>query len=300
MKVGVLVCRYQCQYLHEAHVKLIDYVKERNDKVIIFIGVADTRLSHPDPLDFESRKIMVHELYPDITVLPIKNQKCDFRWSINLDNDILKNTELFDEINLYGSRDSFLKNYYGSYNKIHVKDVVIDGLSGTGLRCQAYNSKIDTREKREAVIWSSNHRYPTSYQTVDVAIVNFDKRGNKQILLGKKLYENKFRFIGGFVDPDDNSLEDAAYREATEECGYIQTENYKYIGSFRINDWRYRNSKDKIMTSFFMCTYFDGKCTPSDDINQLEWFEIKDLTEDVFEEEHIPLFNKLIHYLNKK
>ena len=299
MKTGILVCRYQCHYLHEAHIKLIDYVKERNEKVIIYIGVADTRLTHPDPLDFESRKIMVHELYPDITVLPIKNQKENYRWSINLDNDILKNTNLFDDITLYGSRESFLDTYYGSYNKEFVKDVVIEGLSATNIRCEVHKSKIDNRDKRQAVIWASNHRYPTSYQTVDVAIINFDKG---ELLLGKKLYENKFRFVGGFSDPeneDDTCLEAVGKREVNEECGYIETSNYKYICSMRIDDWRYGSSRDKIMTTFFACSYIFGKCSPRDDIHELQWFDINALTEDMFEQEHIQLYKELINYLKK-
>jgi bifunctional NMN adenylyltransferase/nudix hydrolase len=33
------------------------------------------------------------------------------------------------------------------------------------------------------------------------------------MLLGKKAINNKWRFIGGFVDPEDERLENAALRE---------------------------------------------------------------------------------------
>lgn len=111
-----------------------------------------------------------------------------------------------------------------------------------------------------------------SFQTVDIAVL--DRKSNPvRVLLGKRKHEDAYRFIGGFVDVEDNSLEEAAMRELKEECG-LQTLNCKYTGSFRIDDPRFREGADKIMTAFFCCDYISGEPVASDDIHEVKWFEL--------------------------
>ena len=52
-----------------------------------------------------------------------------------------------------------------------------------------------------------------------------------------------------------------------------------YIGSFRVDDWRYRSERDKIMTTLFKAKYLFGHLEPSDDVEELRWFDLKDLKE---------------------
>jgi bifunctional NMN adenylyltransferase/nudix hydrolase len=116
----------------------------------------------------------------------------------------------------------------------------------------------------------------------------------KRILLAKKPGEDLLRFVGGFVDPTDGSLEHAASREFREETGGAEISGFKYIGSFRVNDWRYRSERDKIMTALFIGTYAFGSLTPSDDISSLEWVETSTFLEEGWiqknvMEEHWPL-----------
>lgn len=301
MKTGVIVGRFQLDNIHDAHVKIIEHALERNDKVIVFIGTTVVRLGYRNPLPFESRKAMIHELFPDVLVLEIPNQKCNHRWSNNLDEIISANhsrPSIGDGVTMYGSRDSFLNTYHGVFKKEFVEGIIIEGLSATKRREFIHgNPEHNCPSWRRGVIWSSEHKYPTSYQTVDIAIINKDKVGGTQILLGKRLTENKFRFMGGFCDVEDSSLECSVIREAKEEAGNISIDNIKYLGSFRVDDWRYGTEKDKIMTTLFVCDYLGGTAEANDDINEVQWFETKELTEDVFEPEHIPLFYKLKEHL---
>ncbi len=125
------------------------------------------------------------------------------------------------------------------------------------------------------------NRYPTVFATVDVVI----RKGN-QLLLGRKPHQTKFRFVGGFTDPAlDNSYEDAAKREAKEETG-IDVQSVKYLGSTRIDDPRYRNTPDCIITHLFEATEWSGEPFASDDIAELKWFDRELLSVADFVEEH--------------
>ena len=149
-----------------------------------------------------------------------------------------------------------------------------------------------SKEWRAGVIYSSHNRYPTSYQTVDIAVFNED---DTKILLARKPDENKYRFIGGFVDTRDASLEHAAKREFCEEAS-AEISITSYVGSFRVSDWRYRSERDKIMTVLFKAKYIFGHLEPSDDVSELRWFSVEDLRKSLKDviEEHVPLMSVLL------
>ena len=75
-------------------------------------------------------------------------------------------------------------------------------------------------------------RYPTSYTTVDIAIMD-DER--KSIWLGRKKGETLYRFIGGFSDPTTESLEADAKRETLEET-HIELSEPEYL-CFHVDRW---------------------------------------------------------------
>lgn len=293
MTTGIIIARFQTHYLHNGHLALIQYVKEKNDRTIVFIGTTQSRLTKGNPLNFQVRKMMVLDAFTSVEVYELPDHKYNDNWSDVLDNKI---NELcgVGRVTLYGSRDSFIKSYAGKYSTEIFPE--IPNISSTNIRASVFDSVRNTSDFRAGIIYASGQKYPTSYQAVDVAIINFDK---DEILLGKKSGESGYRFIGGFVDVEDVKLEHSAKREVIEECGDIETDCYKYICSMRINDWRYKNSEDKIMTAFFCCNYIYGRIEARDDISELKWFAISDLNENVLEPEHHELLYSLNKYLNK-
>jgi bifunctional NMN adenylyltransferase/nudix hydrolase len=68
-------------------------------------------------------------------------------------------------------------------------------------------------------------------------------------------------------------LEAAARRELLEET-HIEVSSLEYVGSFLVDDWRYRNEVDKIMTTVFIARYMFGAIQPDDDIEELRWFQL--------------------------
>lgn len=288
--IGVIVGRFQLHELHEAHIKLIETVLENHDKVILFLGTTSAIATRKNPLDFITRKTMIEGCFGTkiASILALPDQKSDHVWSNQIHTKV---REVFPmgTVTLYGSRDSFLPYYKGGWNTCELVPETF--VSATDIRETISKKTIASAEFRAGIIYSVYNQYPTTYSTVDLAIV--DGKGN--ILLGRKPNEIEWRFIGGFVDPTDKTDSDAAKREGLEETG-LELADFKFITSMKISDWRYRGCKDKsIMTRFYECKYVFGTPQPMDDIAELKWFKIESVPSLVGE--HQTLFEEYKKYL---
>jgi bifunctional NMN adenylyltransferase/nudix hydrolase len=298
--IGVIVGRFQIAELHEAHKAIINEVATRHKKCIIFIGVSPTLGTKESPLDFANRKTMIQKEFPDIIVAPLLDNKSDMLWSKELDR-MIKTIFPIGTVCLYGGRDSFLKCYHGNFEAREFP--AGDYRSATDIRAEIGKEVKDSLDFRKGIIYSTQNQYPRIHSTIDVAIIN----ENKEILLATKNSDQKegvktiYRFIGGFVDTNE-TLEEAVIREAQEETDICIDGNLTFLGSFVIDDWRYKNSSDCILTSFFLGEYVFGgaKSKAKDDIDSVTWVPIKELKKLVFAEGHRPLAEKLIAFLSKK
>lgn len=265
--VGVIIARFQVAKLHEGHTQLLDTIFERHDKVLIFLGLSPAKSTVNNPLDYESRKNLIIDSYPDAIVMYVKDQHNDGIWSTLLDERIDDLVSPNQSVVLYGSRDSFLPHYKGRYNTRELEQKVF--VSGTDERKKISNKVKSSEDFRKGVIWTVSNQYPKTLPTVDVAI--FDSNYEK-LLLARKPKETKYRFVGGFVVPGDN-LEKTVRKEVSEET-HLEVNGIQYIGSSFIDDWRYRNEKDKIMTSFFSAVITYGRPVPDDDIEEVRFFHV--------------------------
>lgn len=345
--VGVLVGRFQVHELHNAHRELIKYVCDRHDKVIIFLGLSPLSVSTNNPLDFEARKQMILAEFPEANVLYVKDLNNDRAWSHVLDDNIANLVAPGQSVVLYGGRDSFISHYTGNHPTQELTQTTF--YSGRAQRKDIARSRAKSSpEFRAGVIWASQARFPTAYTTVDVAILkDVPSRERKasqswidcrscqprtacpvhrdeaaafyatekplQLLLGRKPNETLYRFIGGFSDPRSDSFEADAKREVQEETS-LNVEDVRYVGSLRVDDWRYRNEPDCIKTMLFTAQYTHGRPTPGDDIEEVKWIDLpdvkygKELGNPVSREqfynnlvpEHRPLMGMLVDYLNRK
>jgi len=289
---GIIIGRFQVHELHKAHIDLIQSVCDIHGKVLIFLGLSPARVTRNNPLDFESRKQMILEKFPNVNVLYIKDTKSDEVWSKNLDQNIRDLIGPSQTVTLYGSRDSFISHYKGKYNTQELVQEVY--ISGTEIRKNISKKVKNTPEFRAGVIWAAYNSFPKTYPTVDIAILN--EKGD-EVLLGRKPEEDQYRFIGGFAEPKSESYEEDAKREVMEEAGDIEVGEMTYIGSYYINDWRYEYETDKVKTLFFVCTHSFGKPTAGDDIAEVRWFKLKTLSDDAFVDTHRCLFQALMKYL---
>jgi bifunctional NMN adenylyltransferase/nudix hydrolase len=278
-KIGVVIGRFQVARLHVGHRYLLDTALHDNDELCILLGSTGGAPTKRNPLSFTHRKEMMEELYPKAKIFEIIDSKI---WSENLDALL---TENFDghHVRLYGSRDSFAKEYFGGFEVVHVP--ALHAVSGTEMRSMFAKPK-EKESFRQGIIESHKLRYPISYQTVDMLVCNVSK---KEILLGKKKNSIGWHLPGGFVDPTDTSLEDAVVRELQEEVlGLVVRKPITYLGSYRVHDHRYRNEEDKIMTALFLVPSTSKHVRAGDDLEEVAWFSFDEAKKRV-DSSHAPL-----------
>ena len=286
--VAVIVGRFQVNELHEAHIDLITSVLNKHDRVLVFLGNSTIRNTLNNPLDYRARRTMIADKFPTVEIHYINDNPSDTAWTKNLDKLIGEQLLPMQTVTLYGSRDSFLKCYSGKHNTCELEATTF--ISGTEVRRRVCNNYPPTADYRAGMIAATAYRFPTAFQTVDIAVVN-DKG---ELLLARKPEEKKWRFIGGFSDPASVSLEEDAKREVQEEAG-VEVGNITYLGSTLINDWRYRGEIDKIKTALFVAKYVFGKPEGADDAAEVKWVSINNLTKnDIVETHHvlIDMFNE--------
>lgn len=266
--VGVIIGRFQVPSLHDGHLDVISHVRQVHDKVLLFLGLSPLLGTRENPLDLEARKQMIQDVFPDVNVLYIKDMPSDDAWSRKLDSMIEDNTTPAQTVALYGGRDSFQNRYSGRFSTYELEADTI--ISGSQVRKEVSRKSVrGSADFRAGVVWAAFNRFPTAYQTVDVAIFNDDYT---RLLLGKKEAEDKYRLIGGFSHPHSESLEEDCRREVQEEAGIAITDPV-YVTSQKVDDWRYRTEVDCVKTALFHVKVLHGAPRPGDDIAEVKWFD---------------------------
>ncbi len=270
-EVGVMIGRFQTPYLHEGHTSVLDRVCEMHSNVVVFLGIPRIQNTKRNPLDFATRRKLIQEKYPEVIVMALPDHRSDEKWSENVDNTL---ATIFPEkaAILYGSRDSFIPYYSGKHKTEMLEQVASH--NATDIRANASSEVLDSEEFRAGVIYGISKQRPVTYPTVDIVVANYDG----QILLARKPAEDKFRFVGGFVDRTDDCYETAARRELYEETKLSGLKPV-YVASQQIKDWRYEREDSGIMTTLFLFYEWDqmGRPEASDDIAEVKWFDLSEL-----------------------
>lgn len=299
---GIIVARFQVPNLLDEHKKFLDYVLTQEHKNnIIILGVPATKATKSNPLDFDSRRKMIEETYPKLfKIAYVKDENDDKVWSENLDK-VIDNFISTDSQNavIYGSYDNTIKHYCGKYNtEIYTSEII---QSETNARFYAGSKVQNSSEWRAGAVWSAQQQYDKVYPTVDCVI--FTDTTFSKIWMAKKANESKLRFVGGFADPNDNSFEETAIREAREETN-LTCVVAGYIGSTKIDDWRYRNEFDKIITNIFALVPIEKqKPMAMDDIKELHMVDLNkvdvDFVKNNIQPEHQNIMVKVLDFIKK-
>lgn len=300
--VGVIIGRFQSPELHEGHKALIDHVSGRHKKVILLLGRTPGVLAtRRNPLDFFTRKLMIQAEYPEITILPIMDMPSDKDWSRSVDERIVETCGDHESVVFYGSRDGFAPFYSGRFPTVELNPS--HKISASEIREMVSQEVRQHVEFRRGAVYAAYNKHPAVFPTVDIAVIKY--QGTKlQIALGRKPNDlpGKWRFPGGFVDPvKDDTIEAAAKRELGEEMGVtVDNLNFIYLGSHKVDDWRYRNEVDKIVTTLFFTKYLWGPLDAGDDLSEAKWFDLDDFQMEILVDGHQPLMDMVLSHLNKE
>lgn len=296
---GVIVGRFQVHELTDGHMELLRQVRVRHPRVIILVGCTPAGPTKRNPLDFVVRRRMIEAKFPEFIVVPIMDKKTDELWSQEVDARIADVIGAVPaDVVLYGGRDSFIPYYNGIHEPHELELSNPISPSGTEVREKLTNTVMESADFRAGVIYAMHQMYPRTIPTVDVAVLHTD--GDKtEVLLGRKKNEKGLRFIGGYAEPACDHYELDGAREVMEEANR-EIGNFEYISSQKIDDWRYTNETDKIKTLFFMATANVAEIKAGDDIEHVEWIDVRAIKQTYFEQEHLVLADALITHLQKK
>jgi bifunctional NMN adenylyltransferase/nudix hydrolase len=300
--IGAVVGRFQVHELHDAHRYIIDQVVNNHKKSIIFLGVPKIVGTKKNPLDFDTRKRMIQASYPESVILALPDFGDDIKWTSELDKRIREVYSIGDVV-LYGGRDSFIPYYKKGKGQFDCRELdQYTFVSGTEVRKIVSETVKNSTDFRAGVIYNAYNQYPKVHPCVDVAILD---ESSTMVLLAKRPYENGWRFIGGFAHPSDDSFEFTAKRKISQDAGNnLEISELNYISSTMVPDWRYRGEEDKIITNFYKTKYVGGLIEPSDDVSELKWINIYDISQFWFDiednvvgpivDEHKPLLKILL------
>lgn len=306
-EVGVVIARFQCPELTAGHRALLDYVRsEHPTRFLVLLGVSPAGPTARNPLDYLTREMMVAKEYPTAIILPVNDCRTNDVWSQAVD-DVIAGAFGKSSAILYGGRDSFIPYYEGKHLTCEFASGI--DITGTETRKEAALIPLDDTSFRKGVIYGVTNQFPRVFPTVDMAMVKVERYDSAtktmvpdlQVLLGRKPTETQFRLPGGFADLADPSMEAAAGRELHEETGMYCEHPVRYVGTYKVHDWRHRWCEDVgVMTHLYTTQYCFGGPTAGDDLEEVKWFPLNaDLAAQVVEE-HRPLLEAVLTYWTKE
>lgn len=131
------------------------------------------------------------------------------------------------------------------------------------------------------------YKYPHFANTADCVIFGFDKVELKVLLIQRRLdpFKGEWAFPGGFMMPNDESIEACAQRELKEETGVDNVP----IFQFGVYSSKGRDPRERVITNAFGALVRPEKLSVigGDDADKAEWFPVKNHPKLAFDHEKI-------------
>jgi len=276
--------------------------------MLILVGVRPAEVNDANPLNFETRKLMLQKAYPDATILPVLDCRSDKDWSKQVDKTIQAAYSYEVNAKFHVGRDSFISAYSGTYPH-HAHDFGVVDLhepgSATEVRNALKHEILDSPAARLGAINAIMNLPHRQTLMVDMAMWRPSKDTAYEVLVGRKEGEQLWRLPGGHVEPGE-SLREAASREMQEETGMVLTDGAKgweFVGDFNVLDWRVRDTTKLTYRSVLMLApYGMGSARGGDDIQEVKWIWASSLYPSLgsIVEEHRPLIKAVMEHIEQK
>lgn len=274
---GVIVGRFQAPALTAGHQHLLTQVGSRCARVIVMIGCPPNFGTKRDPMEYSLRARMVQDYWsatfgqtPELTVLPCLNSESDTEWASRIDM-MARAVSVASPLVLYCGHDGCGPVYTASGGTMPVSTIAPIGGHATDAR--AAIQPVHSEDFRAGLIYGIQRQFTAVYPVVDAVVYRRSPSiGAISVLMAQKATDtpDTWRVIGGFVDPSDQSLEQAVRREVREETG-VEVGDVQYCCSMVIDDWRYRGCPEGILSAVFVAQYVFGAEKASDDIARVSW-----------------------------
>jgi hypothetical protein len=283
--VGVIPGRFQVPDIgeHPGHMFTFTHVLGRHHDVLALIGEPPGPPNDRHPLSVQSRINSIRYRFPDqrirFATIPAHPGTYMFR-SGQLDEIVRREFPGRSAV-IYGSRDSVFHTYSGEFPKEFVPHVY----EGSATEIRQSIEEIDSVDFRKGQVFEVMRRKRIFYSSVDLLIV--DRNRGDLAYLVQKDDEELLRFPGVFFDPDrDGNYEAAALRCIRKEAPGLDG-SMRNIGSLKIEgDWRYKKSRDGIITSLFMVQTNRADPPVASGFKHAGWYHFWELKPEMLVPEH--------------
>lgn len=272
-KIGVLIDTFQYIKLPKKLKKLAKKLQKECDEFLILVSLKEIKNTTNQFLDYNTINDWLKRKFPKATIHQIVDCESNFHFSQQIVEKIYDKTTSPDWRTLIYAFNDTLEHYNGSYE---INSLGARHVENIGMR------KIGGKQYRRGMMDASIIRYATGFPTIDVVAYQYSVESNK-ILLGRKEGSDNWHLPGGFFDPQkDNSFLDTAKRELFEETS-IQAEVLKHFDSMKVDDYRYKNEFDKIITTIYEFQIpFETVLNPTDDLIEVRMFSCDEIMKDEF------------------
>lgn len=276
--LNVIIGRFQVPMLSQAHKEVIFTAAKSEYIILVGVSPLDKR-DHRHPLSFRQRAKMIEDYQTNSTtsrwlykgVFPIFDSHSDRAWSDQVDK-FLESIYPERDYLLMGGRDSFIPHYNGKYKTLSIPEK-LKHQTGTEIRKNILEDV--SSDFRAGQIYAIENQFPRVMPTVDIGVLSMNEGiglDSHRILLIQRADTREWCLPGGFVDPKDQSFLGAAQRELSEEVGIdLAVTGWSQVGTYPIGDWRYRQSRDRIITSLFRTYHQWGAPNISKEVSASRW-----------------------------
>ena len=294
--LAAIVARMQVPELTEGHKAIINRALKQYDTAIVLLGISGAQQpTVNNPYSFAQRVSVIRRHAPHIHIYPLLDHPSNEQWTRNLDR-FLSLTFPGYEVSLLCGHNSGAENAYKAHGGRFTVDAFAEnsGQRGTAVRESIReNNSVDFLR---GMAYALNQQFHNPYPTVDIALIE-----GESVWMGRKAEDphNLWRFPGGFVEPG-MSLEATVRKEAWEELGVSNLTDPVYLGSTMIDDYRYKDSPESILTSIFACSQMSGpRPKAGDDLDEALAIPLENIFADPKRfviSNHIPL----VHIIKQK